>query len=240
MQWSDPKKPLVIAHRGFTKDHVENTLEAVEAALQLGVDGVEVDLRLSADGELIVFHDNSLQRLALRDESIEEMTLSGLRDVRLQGSRLPTLEELLDLVRDRALLNLELKTVRWNAQVERKLVATLRSFRLGESILVSSFHPLLLWRMKRIAPGLKRGYLVSDRQRQYRALFSKLVEPYSINPAAEMTDLTLITKAHRTGQRIFTWTVNSVDDMNRFLAIGIDGLFTDRPDDLMRALDRGK
>ncbi len=247
MNWETSKKPLVIAHRGFTKHHIENTLEAVEAALRLGVDGIEVDLRLSADKELIVFHDRSLARLAgdrFAGESgdVEEMTLSGLRKVLLRGSPIPTLEELLDLVKDRALLNLEIKSIRLASPVvERQLLKTLKGFRVFENILVSSFHPLPLWRLKKLSPDLKRGYLVSQRyfRTRPRRLFLKKISPFSLNPSLEMVTPGLVEKAHREGQRVFVWTVNRGDAMTEMIRVGVDGIFTDSPDLLLKRIHDG-
>src|SRR3989338_5520792 len=188
MDWETSKKPLILAHLGFTQWHVENTLEAVEAALKLGCDGVEVDLRMTKDGELVVFHDDDLKRLAGRDDELEEMTVSTLREVRIGQSRIPMLEELLDLVQDKALLNLEIKTVRpFSSKVEKKLLETLRSFRLGPTILVSSFHPLPLRRRRKLSPELRRGYLFWQKYRRsrYRALTERVIDPFSLNPAAD-------------------------------------------------------
>lgn len=243
MDWSDNKRSLIIAHRGFTQGHVENTLEAVEAAIRLGCDGIEVDLRMTRDGELVIFHDKTLQRLAGTEDVVEELTASGIRKIVLpRGARLPTLEELLDLVRERALLNLEIKTVRfWSSSVEKKLVQTLRSFRLSSSILVSSFHPFALRRLRKIAPDLKRGYLIADRyaRTRYRPLLAKMIGPFSLNASLEMTTSEWVAAAHQAGMRIFVWTVNDPNDMRRLVEIGVDGIFSDRPDRLLSFLKRG-
>ena len=241
MNWETSKKPLVIAHRGYTQNQTENTLEAVEAAMRLGADGVEVDLRLSADGELVVFHDDTLQRPADCRESVEAMTLSDLKQVLLRGkNHLPTLKELLDLVRDKILLNLEIKTVRYFSQaVERRLLETLKSFGLGPSILISSFHPLPLIRLRRLAPQLKRGYLVDTSyfKTRPRKIFSRWIAPFSLNPSRKMMSSELVQKTHAAGQQIFVWTVNG-EDVKKALSLELDGIFTDEPDKLLDALGR--
>src|SRR5262245_36503806 len=111
------KRPLIIAHRGDTHAALENTMTAFESALTLGVDGIEMDLQLSRDGRVVVFHDDDLLRLAGRPGSIEDFTLAELERIPLSnGGRIPTLEDVLDLIRDRCLLNLEIKTKpRWHA-----------------------------------------------------------------------------------------------------------------------------
>jgi hypothetical protein len=93
-----PKRCLVIAHRGDTKAGLENTLPAIESAIRLGVDGVEVDLQLTRDGQVVLFHDDDLRRLAGQEGMIGDLTLVECRSLRLaNGSGVPTLEELLDL-----------------------------------------------------------------------------------------------------------------------------------------------
>lgn len=239
MDWETFKKPLVLAHRGFTKEAVENTLASVEAALKLGVDGIEVDLQMTADGELVIFHDKTLKRLAGVEGAPEEMTVSSLRKILLKDSRIPTLEELLDLVHDRALLNLEIKTIRYfSRKFERKLLSTLSSFRLGPSILVSSFHPLPLLRLKKLRPEIRRGYLFCNRYRKtrYRKNFEKKISPFSLN--SDLPDVTtqMVTESHKRGERIFVWTVNDEGDMKRMIDWGVDGIFSDHPDVLIQVL----
>lgn len=238
MNWEICDKPLVIAHRGFSLHHVENTLEAVEAAIRLGCDGVEVDLRMTADQEIVVFHDRSLKRLADQEGDVEELTLSRIRQVRLKGSAvLPTLEELLDLVGDRTLLNLELKTVRLStSRIERHLLQTLKRFRLGPTVLISSFHPLPLWRLKGLAPEIRRGTLASPRflRTRYRQALDRWINPFSLHADQAMIRPQLIEQVHQAGKKIFAWTVNEEGAMKRLIGWGVDGIFSDRPDLLLK------
>ncbi len=242
MNWATFKKPIVIAHRGFTKQYLENSLEAVEAALKLGCDGIEVDLRMTADGELVIFHDWDLKRLADREEGVEELTVSGVRDLRLVGgSRIPFLDELLDLVRDQALLNLEIKTVHYfSRDLETKLLQQLHAFHLDETILLSAFNPLPLIRLRKMAPSLHRGTLVSGlywRTRPRKPLIH-WIQPFGIHASHDLMTESFIQKHHQAGRRIFTWTVNDRDVMKKLLAIGADGIFSDVPDEILRALGR--
>lgn len=220
----------MIAHRGDTKAALENTLPAVDSALKLGVDGIEVDLRITRDGHVVVFHDDDLQRLAGRPEGIEDLGLSDIRKVFLKsGALIPTLEELLDLTRDRCLLNLELKAARhWSGALVASVVRILKDFHLSESILISSFQPIFLWRMKRLAPDLARGYLFESKMFLHRFLMP-LVNPSSVNPPLKYVDSKLIETQHGRGRRVFVWTVNDGEDMKRLIDLGIDGLITDEP-----------
>lgn len=228
----------MIAHRGDTKAALENTLPAFEAALKLGVDGIELDLQLSKDGEVVVFHDEDLQRLAGRPEKISKMTLREIQNVRLKNSdaRIPTLSELLDLVKDRGLLNLELKAVRFcSSTLEEKTARWVEAFNLSESILISSFYTHALWRLKKIAPYLNRGYLFEKYSRWHRGLIP-LIEPFSVNAPLSGASQEFIDAMHQSSWKVFVWTVNHENDMKRLIQGGIDGMITDDPRKLISLL----
>jgi glycerophosphoryl diester phosphodiesterase len=235
MNWETSKtRPLVIAHRGDTKAGLENTLPAIESALKLGVDGMELDLQLSRDGRVVIFHDDDLQRLAGREGTIERFGLEELRKIPLSGGgRIPALEELLDLVKDRCLLNLEIKTKpTWYAlgsgRVEKAVAEALHKFRLNETILISSFHPMPLWRMKRHAPHLRRGVLFDSSYWPHRLALPFTV-PFSINAPLKRVSEPFVKEVHDAGRRILVWTVNDENDMKRCLENGVDGIITDEP-----------
>lgn len=220
MNWATSHKCLVIAHRGDTKGGIENRLPAIESALRLGVDGVEVDLRMTRD-ERIVLHHDPLQK--------EKAT-----------SNLTTLEELLDLVRDRLLLNLEIKTEiqsssLFNTKLVKRLMESLARFHLQDSILVSSFHPLTLWQIRRLSPALPRGYLYEGLYPLHRQLM-RVVKPFSVNIPLRDLSQALADEVHQAGRRFFVWTVNHEDDMRRCIAIGVDGIITDEPRRLLPLL----
>jgi glycerophosphoryl diester phosphodiesterase len=235
MNW-ETSKPLVIAHRGDTKAGVENTLAAVEAALRSEIDGVEVDLRLTQDGEIVLFHDEDLRRLAGADLQVEESPLARLREFRLKGAVIPTLAELLDLVGDRKLLNLEIKTFRWTGRrLEERLVDLLRTFRLNDSILISSFYPLPLRRLKRLTPSLKRGYLFKDKLFLHKQAMP-FVNPFSIHAPLSHLSHPWLEAARKAGRRFFVWTVNGENDMKRCIDADVDGIITDEPQKLLKLL----
>lgn len=229
MSWGTSSKCLVIAHRGDTQAAPENTLPAFESALALGVDGIELDLQLTRDGHVVIFHDDTLSRLAGRPEAVKALDLSELRSLRIGSEAIPTLSEVLDLVMDRLLLNLELKTsCFFSSSLERATLRLLKSFGLKDSILLSSFFPQSLWKMKRLAPDLARGYLFEKHYRIHRCLLP-WTHPLSINAPLAAANAKFIQTEHAAGRRVFVWTVNSEDDMKRLMKAGADGLITDEP-----------
>jgi len=234
---------LVIAHRGDTRDHLENTLPAIESAVKLGVDGIEVDLQLTRDERVVLFHDDDLKRLAQREGTIQDFSLAELQKIPLinRGS-IPTLEDLLDLAGKHCLLNLEIKTLPHcyapgDGRLEKKIAECLHRFSLDESILMSSFHPLPLWRMKRLSPHLKRGVLFEDHYGIHRMLMG-WTSPFSINAPFARATKEFVRSAHDAKRRVLVWTVNNEDDISRCLEDGVDGIITDEPRRLKIILER--
>lgn len=202
MNW-ETSKPLVIAHRGAARRFPENSLEAVEAAFEAGADGVEVDLRLTKDGTIVLQHDPGL------------------------ATGRATLGELLRLVNGRFLLNLELKAESvFSDGLEREVCRLLDGYPV-ETLLLSSFSPLSLIRLRRLAPRLRRGQLFTDRMRPFYPLATPWIAPFSLNVPLRSLTPRLIEKAHRQGRRVFVWTVNREDDIKRCLTWGADGMIKD-------------
>lgn len=227
-----PVKPLVIAHRGFTQKHLENTLAAIEAALGLGVDGIEVDLRMTRDGQILIFHDETLERLAGLLTDVEKVDYASLQGVRLQGEKIPTLEDLLDLVRGRCLLNLEVKTVCTLPTHERNLTQVLRRYRCQDNILLSSFNPLAMIRLRWIAPEIRRGFLYQKKS-PLASLAMSMMKLYSYHGQLENLSPEVVQHGHRKGKKFFVWTVNEEPRMQEMIRWGVEGIITDHPDRLL-------
>lgn len=231
-----PVKPLVIAHRGFTQNHLENTLSAIEAALDLGVDGIEVDLRMTRDGQILIFHDETLERLAGLATDVERVDYATLQGVRLQGGeKIPTLEDLLDLVQGRCLLNLEVKTVRTLPTHERNLTQVLRRYQCQDNILLSSFNPLAMIRLRWIAPEIRRGFLYQKKS-PLASLAMSLMKLYSYHGQLENLRPEIVPHCHRLGKKFFVWTVNEIADMQAMIRLGVEGIITDHPDLMKKTL----
>lgn len=234
MNWETSNKLLVIAHRGDTKAEIENTLPAIKSALKLGVDGVEVDLQITKDNQVIVFHDEDLVRLAGIKKKIRQCTQEEIQKIRLKdGSIIPTLEDLLDLVQGRFLINLELKVFLGNRKrLERRVGEILKNYPHKETLLFSSFDPFTLQLMKQLLP-IKIGYLF-DRTPFLHRLWISRINPFSIHPPLSYFLKGFPTRKRRT----FVWTVNNEDDMKKCIQQGAHGLITDEPRKLLKILGR--
>jgi glycerophosphoryl diester phosphodiesterase len=224
--------PLLLGHRGANRVHLENTMPAFEAALSAGLQGVELDVQRTRDGVLIVHHDFHLpdgRLIAALDFS--QMHLPN-------GYNVPTLAEVLTWAKTTgAYLNIEIKLETWQTDGREYEVASLvERSGLGEQIIISSFNPVSLWRVKRAAPGLETALLFYNSKRNW-VLDHGYLAPFlgiaAIHPHHSLVTPELVLNAHRRGWKVNVWTVNDPDLSTRLLSMGVDGLIGDEPSNLL-------
>lgn len=221
-------------HRGDDARLAENTIAAFEAARAAGADGVELDVRLCATGEVVVFHDDDLARLAGRPGRVDGLSLSALRDLRLRGdTRIATLDEVFEALGPSWRINVEIKPVAMprTAALVAAVLACIDRHRAREQVLVSSFDPVILGQVRLRAPGLATGYLFHREQGLplRRAWPARLLRPAALHP-----DHGLITRArvrtwHRRGWAVNAWTVDDAMSVRALAALGVDGIITNDP-----------
>jgi glycerophosphoryl diester phosphodiesterase len=224
-------RPYVLAHRGGAREAPENTLAAFTHALAAGADGVELDVRLSADGKPLVFHDDHLGRFHHGATPVDEMAAAvlvaadlGRRRPRFRGTRIPTLAETLALLAPARLLNLELKPSSDPGRLVAAVLAELETASAPERLLLTSFDPRVVDALRRTAPALARGYVL-DRVPEDDAWRS---EPaVSLSLAVARTGLAQ--DAARTGQRVLVWTENDPRRLEPWRQRGVEAVITDRP-----------
>lgn len=222
-----------IGHRGAKGLEPENTLRSVRRALELGVDGVEVDVYF-VDGEIIVIHDDTLQRTTNGHGRVEEQTFGYLRSLDAgKGEKIPTLREVFEIVDRRAFINIELKGERTAEPVFELIGEYLRKDWMPEDFLVSSFNLDELAKLKYC--GIRLGALFS-KPRQDCVAIAKTLGAYSMNISSRMADGALVEAAHSAGMKVFVYTVNSARGIVKIRAAGADGIFTDRPDRMLHFL----
>ncbi|MCX7683163.1 MAG: glycerophosphodiester phosphodiesterase family protein [Anaerolineae bacterium] len=240
-RWGD--RGLNIAHRGASLVAPPNTLAAFKMAAQLGADGIECDVHLSADGVPVVIHDFTVDATTDGSGRVCEMTVAELKRLdagtsfspAFAGERIPALEEVLEAVGESLLINIELKTttLRDNG-LERAVVSLLESYgpaRQGR-VLLSSFNPLSLRRVKRLSPHLPVGLLYAPDLPLplRRAWLAPLVPHEARHPQHSMVTASYMSWARRHRYWVHTWTVNDADEMRRLLALGVEAIMTDVPD----------
>lgn len=234
------KLPAVIAHRGANADAPENTLPAFQFALAQNCDGIELDAQLTADGQVVVIHDDSLNRTTDGQGAVRKSGLADLKTLdagswfkpEFKGTRVPTLAEALALIGDRALTNIELKNLA--SPLDRlpgKAAAVIKDLKLEGHVMISSFNPLALAAFKRALPDVPAGLLtVPGRGGTItRLLAGALIRYRNLHPHYSAVSPQLLAGARRKGQGVYTYTVNQADEMKRLYALGITGIITDDP-----------
>ncbi len=238
--------PLNLAHRGASAYAPENTLAAFRLAAELGADGIELDTKLSRDGVVVVVHDATVDRTTNGSGRVSDLTLAELKRLdagavfgpKFAGERIPTLEDVIDAVGDRLLINFELANYASRGDgLELKVVESIVERGLTERTMVSSFNPLGLRQVKRAAPRVVCGLLTRPGLKfTLRRLFLAPLIPGldARHPQHVMIDAAFVRRVHARGQKVNTWTVNDEADMRRMIELGVDSIMTNRPDVLQR------
>ena len=232
-------RSLVIAHRGASGYRPENTLTAFELAVAQRADMIETDLHRTADGAIVVTHDDDLASLG-GCGSIAQATLAQVRAFDVGGGEsAPTLEEVLDRFGARIPWNLELKRGSRGEYpgLEATTLDAVRARGLVPDVLFSSFHDTVLARLRALAPEARVGLLLSRRapERAIERALSLAAE--AIHPEAPLVDAALIRTAHAAGLAVYVFTVDDPAEMRRLVDLGADGLFTNFPDRMRRLVD---
>jgi glycerophosphoryl diester phosphodiesterase len=248
----------VIGHRGAAGLAPENTLASFRTAMELGVDAVEFDLHVSRDGELVVIHDDTLDRTTTGTGRIEDLTLEEIRRAdagvkfapRFQGERVPTLREVIELVktlgRPELRLNLELKfgtgqEGRPDGFEPRALDLMRQAGLVGRTTVQSFYHPSVAL-AKRLEPGIRAGLLVEAREAPADPV--ALVRRHGADlyaPNYRALSPQVVRTLHGAGIGVLTWTPNTESDLRRVLDLGVgalpgDSITTDYPDRLLGIL----
>ncbi len=224
-------QPFVIAHRGFSSRFVENTLPAIHAALDLGVDFVEIDVHETSDGEVVVFHDYRLKRLCGVRGRLRDTTLAKLKKL---NSNIPTLTEVLRACRGKARVLIEIK--RADA---RKVAALIEAAGMENEVIVFS---LSLKTMKLVAetnPRIPRFGLVARHLRLAMRRWKRAAHVQGLGVSRRLVkSRSVVERVHRQGWRLFVWTVNREAQMRQLTEWGVDGLITNHPDRAKSCLAR--
>jgi glycerophosphoryl diester phosphodiesterase len=233
----------ILGHRGASHDAPENTLASFELALQQGADGVELDARLCASGEAVVFHDETLERLTGRPGAVRDTPWSVLRTLEVRGKAggrapIPLLSQVLERLPRSAWINVELKAERWSDSAVADVAgALLESGGHAEHVVVSSFQPLCLLRLALRFPGFAGA---PPRPRPPDAAPDRFYLPLlgrdAVHPAVERVDRVDVERWHRSGREVAVWTVDDPEQARRLREWGVDSCITNRPGELRAAL----
>lgn len=222
-------KPKIIAHRGASAAAPENTIAAFQQALDLHADGIELDVMLTADKQLVVIHDDTVDRTTNGSGRVADMTLEEIRALDAgEGEKVPTLSEVLDAFGGKLLINIELKnytSIFDTLPVEvSKLI---ESYGLIEDVLISSFNPFNISRVRRRIPDAKLGLITQPGQAQ-RWIW-RFFEYDSLHPHFTDVDAILVSALHARNRKVNVWTVDDPQEIKRLVDLQVDGIITNDP-----------
>jgi glycerophosphoryl diester phosphodiesterase len=205
----------------------ENTLLSFNKAVMLGCDMTELDVHICSSGEVVVIHDESVDRTTDGSGQVSELSLNELRQLDAGfGEKIPTLEEVLRLLKGMIMLNIELKGL-GTAEPVHELVDSL-GWR-GDDLLITSFDWGMLSEYRGLDPEARIGPLTYNNLDDAR-VFAEKVNAFCINPHHGHLDIEYLREAHVKGFNVYPWTVNEPDDIERVIGLGVDGVISDYPD----------
>ncbi|MBO3098691.1 glycerophosphodiester phosphodiesterase [Gelidibacter pelagius] len=226
-------QPLKIGHRG-AKGHVaENTLESIQKALDLGVDGIEIDVHLCQTGELVVYHDFTLERLTDGTGEITMKSLDELKSLKVNGQfEIPTLLEVLDLIDKKCMLNIELKGngTAFETCKSMQLYTETKDWDF-EDFIVSSFDHDELKTVYNINKNVPLAVL-TDFDLDVAVDFAQTIKAKAIHPHYILLDQKKVQQLQNLGYKVNTWTVNDIEAISLMKSYGVDGIISDYPDRL--------
>jgi glycerophosphoryl diester phosphodiesterase len=233
-------RPTIFAHRGSSAHAPENTLAAFEMAIRQGAEGIELDAKLTADDQVVVIHDPTVNRTTGVNGVVRQMNLAELKkldagshfDYGFRGEHIPSLDEVFETVGHRIFINVELTN--YTSPLDNLPEAIARivlRHKLEKRILFSSFNPIALIKIKRLLPKTPIGLLALPGKSGAwsRSWPGRLIGYQALHPEASDLSEGLIKKIHQWDCRVHVYTVNSEQQMRQFFAWGVDGLITDDP-----------
>ncbi len=242
-------RTLNLAHRGAREVAPENTLPAFERAMQMGADGFELDVQLTFDDVPVILHSKTIDETTDGSGLPGEYTLEQLKafdagahfDREFAGTRIPTLGEVFETFPG-AIVNVELKLfTASDVGLERAVADVIRKHGAEQRVIVSSFNPFCLRRLRRIAPDLPIGYLTAPDVGFVlrKGLLLIGVKREAVHPEYTEVNERYMARARQKQYRVNTWTVNETEDMRRMLDLGVDAIITDHPD-VLKSVMEGK
>lgn len=233
------KKILIIGHRGASSVSPENTLKAFQKAIELKADYVEFDVQETRDGVLVVVHDEDIKRITGKDGLIKDMTLNELRKLNFgESEKIPTLQELVELTKNKIGLNCEIKV----EGITEEVIHIFREYDIIGTTLVSSFIHHELLKIQKIESSLKLasleptpGTIKIDWDKK-KEMIQYCIDNniYAINPLVMMVNQQFVDFAHDNNIKVFPWTVDSKVSIKKLIRLGVDGIITN---DISRAKD---
>ncbi|MFV8369034.1 glycerophosphodiester phosphodiesterase [Flavobacterium sp. LB2R40] len=220
---------LKIGHRGAKGYEPENTIVSFQKALDMQVDGIELDVHLSADGEIIVIHDETIDRTTNGKGFVSALSLRELKAFQIEGNEIPTLREVFDLVNQDCFINIELKSY----EATDKVVSLIEKYvsKKGwkyERFLISSFDWNALQQVAFLNDKIPIGVL-TETDLDLALAFAKFIQAKSIHPHFHLLTKENTAKIQEKGLQVYPWTINELEDIQKIKTFNVNGIITDFP-----------
>lgn len=246
---SEFSHPIIFAHRGASAHAPENTIPSFELALAHGADAIELDAKLTVDGQIVVFHDTTVDRTTDGTGRLAQKTFAELRSLdagssfrdQFRGTRIPSLEEVFEVVGKKIFINVELTNYATpHDTLVEKVCALVRKHGLEKSVIFSSFYISNLKQAECLLPEVPRGLLALGGWMGIwaRSFGFSFGEYAALHPYLTDVDVQQVSRVHQLKRRIHVWTVNKPEDIARLNTWGVDGIFTDDPQLALRTVGR--
>lgn len=231
------KTPKILAHRGASAHAPENTMAAFELALSHQADGIELDVMLSKDDQVVVIHDDTVDRTTDGSGRVSDMTLDELKSLDAgDGQKIPTLIDVFEQFGDKCLLNIELKN--YISIFDRLPIAVahiVRTYHLEDSVIISSFNPFNLPRFKRRLGGVELGLItLPDKASHW---IWRLFRYDALHPHFTDVDRILVSALHAQNRQVNVWTVDEPDEILRLADLNVDSIITNDPLEARKVLE---
>ena len=223
----------ITAHRGSSSGAPENTMAALEKAVEEMADRAEIDVQETADGVIVLCHDTSLKRVAGVNKKVSDLTLEQIKKLDVgswfsseyQGEQIPTLEEVMEYAKGKIDLNIEIKNLGNSSGLPEKVIELVEKHEMQEQCVITSTNRFYLKRVKVVNPEIRTGYIISA---AYGNFYSdEFIDLISIR--SSFVTERMIESAHEAGKAVHAWTVNGKVEMERLKQLGVDDMITDRP-----------
>lgn len=229
----------IFAHRGASAYAPENTVEAFALAMEQGADGIELDVQMTKDGQVVVIHDETIDRVSDGTGAVRDYTLEELKKFHFsnhmenyENAVIPTLKEVLDLIKSSSmLLNIELKTgIYWYPNLEEKTMELVKEAGMEDRVIYSSFNHYSIKKILEMNPHAECAFLYSDVILNVDK-YAKNAGVCGLHPAVYHLKMAEFLKEYQeSGLKVRVWTVNKKEDMEKFIKADLEAVITNYPD----------
>lgn len=237
------KNIINIAHRGFSGRYPENTLLSFQKALEEKVDMIELDITFSKDGEIVIFHDVNMLRVSGLNKHIRDLTYEKINKFEIGswfkdeyfGLKIPKLTDLFKIIDDFTLINIEIKheaSSFINRNSEKKLLSIIKEYNMENRVVLSSFNPMIVNRIRKMEPQISTAYLITQNMTPLLIYLLGKINAKFIHIDFKYLNEKNIKKMNKVGLKINTYTLNSYNEYNKAIKLGVNGIFTDYPNKL--------